>query len=72
AGEAARYRLTNAGVALETAVGGETRAGLAGRGHRVITGTGMWGGFQGILIDPRSGVLMGGSDHRKDGLAIGF
>jgi gamma-glutamyltranspeptidase/glutathione hydrolase len=32
----------------------------------------MWGGFQGILIDPRSGVLMGGSDPRKDGLAIGL
>ena len=33
---------------------------------------GSFGGFQGILIDPRTGVLMGGSDPRKDGLAIGF
>ena len=35
-------------------------------------GRGAMGGFQGILIDPRSGVLMGGSDPRKDGLAIGW
>ena len=29
-------------------------------------------GFQGILIDPASGALVGGSDPRKDGLAIGW
>jgi gamma-glutamyltranspeptidase/glutathione hydrolase len=72
AGEAARYRVTASGVALESATGAETRAGLAARGHNVRTGFGMWGGFQGILIDPQTGVLMGGSDPRKDGLAIGF
>jgi gamma-glutamyltranspeptidase/glutathione hydrolase len=30
------------------------------------------GGFQGILINPESGVMMGGSDMRKDGCAIGY
>jgi gamma-glutamyltranspeptidase / glutathione hydrolase len=72
AGEAARYRLAGSNVALESAIGTETRAALEKLGHRAISGVGMWGGFQGILIDPRSGVLMGGSDPRKDGLAIGF
>ena len=72
AGEAARYRLAGASVALESAIGADVRAALAARGHAVRSGAGMWGGFQGILIDPRSGVLMGGSDPRKDGLAIGF
>jgi gamma-glutamyltranspeptidase / glutathione hydrolase len=72
AGEAARYRLTGSGVALESAIGADARSGLASRGHNVRSGVGMWGGFQGILIDPKSGVLMGGSDPRKDGLAIGF
>jgi gamma-glutamyltranspeptidase / glutathione hydrolase len=38
----------------------------------VPNGAGSFGGFQGILIDPKTGVLMGGSDPRKDGLAIGF
>jgi gamma-glutamyltranspeptidase/glutathione hydrolase len=73
AGEAARYRLTGSAVALESAIGVEVRSVLASRGHTVrANGVGMWGGFQGILIDPKSGVLMGGSDPRKDGLAIGF
>ncbi len=72
AGEAARYRLAASGVALESAFGADVRAALTARGHTVRSGVGMWGGFQGILIDPTSGVLMGGSDPRKDGLAIGF
>jgi len=72
AGEAARYRLAASGVALESAIGADTRAGLTARGHTVRSGFGMWGGFQGILIDPETGVLMGGSDPRKDGLAIGY
>jgi gamma-glutamyltranspeptidase/glutathione hydrolase len=72
AGEAARYRLAASGVALESAIGADAKAGLTARGHVLISGVGMWGGFQGILIDPRSGILMGGSDPRKDGLAIGF
>ena len=46
------------------------------RSKRAVTcsrdGRGAMGGFQGILIDPRTGVLMGGSDPRKDGLAIGW
>jgi gamma-glutamyltranspeptidase len=35
-------------------------------------GVDQWGGFQGIIRDPLTGILMGGSDPRKDGLAIGF
>ena len=45
------------------------------RGHKVTVerlAGGAFGGFQGILLDPRTGVLMGGSDVRKDGLAIGY
>jgi gamma-glutamyltranspeptidase len=38
----------------------------------LINSIGAFGGFQGILIHPASGVLMGGSDPRKDGLAIGY
>jgi gamma-glutamyltranspeptidase len=48
---------------------------LIQRGHKVTSNAnpgGAFGGFQGIMFDPRTGVLMGGSDVRKDGLAIGF
>ncbi len=72
AGEAARFRHSAAGLALESAISAEARSGLEARGHRVITSPGVFGGFQGILIDPATRVLMAGSDPRKDGLAIGY
>ena len=72
AGEAPRFRHTSNGLALESAISPEARFGLDARGHRLITSIGAFGGFQGILIDPKTGVLIGGSDPRKDGLAIGW
>jgi gamma-glutamyltranspeptidase/glutathione hydrolase len=72
AGEAPRFRHSSAGLALESAISPEARFGLDARGHRLISSVGAFGGFQGILIDPKTGVMMGGSDPRKDGLAIGY
>jgi gamma-glutamyltranspeptidase / glutathione hydrolase len=72
AGEAARIRHSPAGVAVESGIPADARNGLAARGHAVVDTPGVFGGFQGIAIDPDSGVLMGGSDPRKDGLAIGY
>jgi gamma-glutamyltranspeptidase / glutathione hydrolase len=72
AGEAARIRHSPGGVAVESGIPAGVRAALAARGHTVIDSAGVFGGFQGIQIDHESGVLMGGSDPRKDGLAIGF
>ena len=72
AGEAPRFRHTGTGLALESAISPEARFYLNDRGHRLINSIGVFGGYQGILIDPKTGVLMGGSDPRKDGLAIGF
>lgn len=72
AGEAARVRHTGTSLAVEAGIGAEVRRALEARGHTLTDGRGAMGGFQGILIDPQSGVLMGGSDMRKDGLAIGW
>jgi gamma-glutamyltranspeptidase/glutathione hydrolase len=72
AGEAARVNHSAGGLQVESAVSPEARAGLTARGHHVLEAIGAFGGFQGILIDPKTGVLMGGSDPRKDGLAIGW
>ncbi len=51
-------------------------AELARRGHHLapVTGRrrGIFGGGQVIVRDPDTGVLVGGSDPRKDGCAIGF
>ena len=70
-----RFRLRDdaaPGRLEDLAVASDARFGLADRGHRLIEGIGIFGGYQGILIDPATGVLMGGSDPRKDGLAIGY
>lgn len=72
AGEAPRFRHSNTGLMIESAITPEARFGLVQRGHRLISSVGSFGGFQGILFDHASGVMMGGSDPRKDGLAIGW
>jgi gamma-glutamyltranspeptidase/glutathione hydrolase len=45
---------------------------LTRRGHRVTPVRTNGGGYQGILLDPRTNVLHGGSEARKDGCAIGY
>ena len=72
AGEAARFRHSSQGLALESGFASAVRFGLAERGHSVISSVDVFGGYQGIMIDPLSGALMGGSDLRKDGLAVGW
>ena len=71
AGDAARVRHGEEGLAVESAIGERVRAALRERGHQLIEGRGLMGGYQAVMIDPGTGVLMGGSDPRKDGLAIG-
>jgi gamma-glutamyltranspeptidase/glutathione hydrolase len=72
AGEAPRFRHAGNEVLLESAFPQSVRSGLNELGHHVSSGLDAWGGYQGILIEPKTGVLMGGSDPRKDGLAIGW
>ena len=45
---------------------------LQRRGHTVERVKVNGGGFQGILIDPKTGVLHGGTEARKDGMAVGY
>ena len=45
---------------------------LEARGHAVKRTRVNSGGYQGILIDPKAGVLRGGTESRKDGIAIGW
>jgi gamma-glutamyltranspeptidase/glutathione hydrolase len=45
---------------------------LRRRGHRVGSAEVNGGGYQGILIDPQTNVLHGGSEPRKDGCAVGY
>lgn len=45
---------------------------LERRGHHVTIVPTNGGGYQAILIDPRTGMLHGGSEARKDGSAAGY
>jgi gamma-glutamyltranspeptidase/glutathione hydrolase len=72
AGDAPRMRHLGAELALESGIGADVRRELGRRGHAVVDGRGLMGGYQAIAIDWRTGVLSGGSDLRKDGAAIGW
>jgi gamma-glutamyltranspeptidase/glutathione hydrolase len=72
AGDAARVRHTGQELAVESGISASVRRALEAKGHVVVDGRGAMGGYQAIWIDHDSGVLLGGSDLRKDGLAIGW
>ncbi len=84
AGEALRFRhdgsstpvghhMNDGGVVrLEPGFPQEVIDGLRAKGHRVETGSDGFGGYQGIWIDEESGTLLGGSEPRKDGYALGY
>ncbi|HEY7544401.1 MAG TPA: gamma-glutamyltransferase, partial [Blastocatellia bacterium] len=72
AGEAPRFRHTGGRLGLESGIGADVRRLLTIKGHTVVNMIDAYGGYQGILIDQKTGVLMGGSDPRKDGCAMGW
>jgi gamma-glutamyltranspeptidase / glutathione hydrolase len=45
---------------------------LTARGHIIQRTKVNGGGYQGILIDPKTGVLHGATESRKDGVAVGY
>ena len=59
-------------VYLESGVDAETIRELLARGHRVAKSASEFGGYQGIWIDWPRKILIGASESRKDGCAIGY
>ena len=72
ANQAPRSFSFNGVLALETTYGEATRLDLAQRGHDVTWSDEPLGGCQSIWIDHERGALFGSSDHRKDGMALGY
>jgi gamma-glutamyltranspeptidase / glutathione hydrolase len=59
-------------VQVEGAVPASVRDGLAALGHKVVRAENPLGTAQAIWIDWESGLLRGGADGRRDGLAAGW
>ena len=72
-----RY-ISGRGVMMEAALTAPVIDALVARGHQRVLPTDGWserglmGGGQAIMIDPVTGGLLGASDSRKDGLALGY
>jgi len=65
--------MTDGGVvALESGFSEEVVRELIARGHRIVRVTGGFGGYQGIWWDRERDVLIGASESRKDGCAMGY
>ena len=71
AAEAPRSFAFDGYLQLESTIPLEIARDLAGRAHRVLRG-GPLGGCQAVWIDRDRGCLIGGSDPRKDGCALGY
>ncbi|WP_121061035.1 gamma-glutamyltransferase [Chachezhania antarctica] len=59
-------------VEVEGTIPQEMRDALTAMGHDLVRPGSPIGGAQAIMIDPETGMLVAGSDPRKDGCAIGF
>lgn len=70
--DSARAFASGGQLLLERGVPRATAEGLARRGHEVVPAGKPLGGGQMIVVDHQRGVLIGGSDPRKDGLALGY
>ena len=70
--DAPRSFATGGELQIEPGVSEAARADLAARGHKLKVMDSPIGGSQAIRIDTATGLLHGGSDSRKDGMALGF
>jgi len=67
-----RSFFTDGAISLEPTIAPEIKSELERRGHATRWAEEPLGGCQAIWIDHERHVLWGASDHRKDGIALGF
>jgi gamma-glutamyltranspeptidase/glutathione hydrolase len=59
-------------LVAEESVPKDVVAGLEALGHKIVLRRMPWGGGQIVVMDRDRGVLIGASDGRKDGMALGY
>jgi gamma-glutamyltranspeptidase/glutathione hydrolase len=59
-------------IRVESGIPYETIRGLMEKGHKVVFGLGIYGGYQAIMWDKKNKVYHGASESRKDGQAAGY
>ncbi len=59
-------------LSVEQSVPANVVQDLQNMGHQISTASEPWGGGQVIAIDRERDILIGGSDPRKDGVALGY
>ena len=57
---------------LEKEFPDSVRKALEAKGHRLLIPNGSFGMLDGVMIYPRTAVLSGGADHRREGHAAGW
>ena len=62
----------DARLSVERSIPQSTLDGLVARGHDFFVAHDPWGGAQAIEIDRERGILVAGSEPRKDGCALGY
>jgi len=73
--EAPRIHCMTGEIFMEARISKDVQQALINRGHKLTLRKEMdlyFGGAQGVMIDPRTGMLYGGADPRRDGFAIGY
>ena len=70
--DAQRAFALNGKLKIENSFSKTSKEQLSNLGHNIEIVENGIGGGQGIMIDRKEGILIGGSDSRKDGLAIGY
>lgn len=59
-------------IALEPEIGESARKALESKGYRITDQDIYFGGAQAIILDHATGRLLGGSDKRIEGIALGY
>ena len=60
-------------LSLESGIPEDVRQALLRRGHKLVEANGIvFGGYQAIWRDPKTGVYFGATESRKDGFAAGY